>query len=183
MANYYLPRTSNQVSAFAHWKDTAVSLSLSWCYWTLSIRSHPFLYQGACNSVTQPGRVKQSSTCGLTTAAYRTKLNSPPPAGNTLANVAQRFSLYLLPGRIAGSWSALLSYRTPGPSLQLAYAAAFPKISHFPFASWGPLSTFFHTAAWTSSVHISHFSLSCTICKLAEGELCPTVRDFNKDVQ
>lgn len=54
MANFYFPRTLNQISACAHGRLFAIFVVLQS---TLSTQSRPFQYQGACNSVTHPGRV------------------------------------------------------------------------------------------------------------------------------
>lgn len=58
----------------------------------------------------------------------------------------------------------------------------FQKTHIFPLLHEDPLFTFFCTAAQTSSVCISQFSLSYIISKLAEGKLCHTAQDFNEDV-
>lgn len=120
------------------------------------------MYQGPCNSVTQPARVTQSSTGRLTRAAYTTKLNSPQPAGSTLPTVTHYEDAVMAHGWLAGQQDPqVLLCSWP---MQLL----FQKIHIFPLLHEDPLFTFFRTAAQTPSVCIGQFSLSYIICKLAE---------------
>lgn len=152
MANFYFPRTLNQISACAHGRLFAIFVVLQS---TLSTQSRPFQYQGACNSVTHPGRVtvlhmRPHQGC------IQDKAERPWPCQQHSSQYHPERFYTLLHMRMYW-W---LSHLQQDPQILLCswyMQLVFQKIHTFPLLHKDPLSILFHTANQSSSVCISQF--------------------------